>query len=89
MQALHKAAGSAVLIAPSGQELALEKHQGLNYIEWDTFEEIRGQLKKSHLEGRISLKDRSEEEPPVPSALCSHVVLSRIQTTTQSTQTEG
>ena len=74
MQALYTADESAVLIDPSGQELALNKHQGLNYIDWDTFEEIRGQLKKSHLEGRVSLTEKPEEEPPVASARCNQVV---------------
>ena len=61
MQALYTADESAVLIDPSGQELAFNKHQGLNYIDWDTFEEIRGQLKKSHLEGRVSLTEKPEK----------------------------
>ena len=63
MQALYKADGTAVLISPSGQELALKKHQGLNFLDWEIFDEIRGQLRKSHVDGRVCLTETPEESP--------------------------
>ena len=61
VQALYKADGTAVIIAPSGQELALKNHQGLNFLDWETFDEIRGQLRKSHVDGRVSLTEKPGE----------------------------
>ena len=88
MQALYKADGTAVLISPSGQELALKKHQGLNFLDWGLFDEIRAQLRKSHVDGRVCLTEKPGESPLRTSARCNQVVCSVVQMVTQSTQTD-
>ena len=88
MQALYKADGTAVLISPSGQELALKKHQGLTVLDGEIFDEIRAQLRKSHVDGRASLAGKQEESPMRTSARCNQVVCSGVQMMTQSTQTD-
>ena len=52
MAARYRADGSAALIWPDGQEIQLQKDDGLQYIKWIDFIILRDEHIKSHLKGR-------------------------------------
>ena len=87
MQTLYKHDGSAVLIAPNGEQIPFRKHQGLNFLDWEIFDEIKAQLRKSHLDGRSSMPPIPHEVSIVPIARCNQVICSSTGMVSQSTQT--
>ena len=84
MQALYKADAAAVLMWPGGDEIELTKHQGLNFLVWEIFEDIRGQLIQSHLDGRPGSPTYKGDTQPV--VQCSHDV---CEVETQTVDLDG